>query len=55
MNPIALELGPLDIYWHSILLVGSILIAAVLSDLLARYRGQDLPSRKSPRMSQEVP
>jgi phosphatidylglycerol:prolipoprotein diacylglycerol transferase len=36
MNPIALQLGPLDIYWHSIAIAGSTLIAAVLAHVVAR-------------------
>jgi phosphatidylglycerol:prolipoprotein diacylglycerol transferase len=41
MNPIAFELGALPIYWHSILIVAGILVATLLADCIARYRGQD--------------
>ena len=40
MNPIAIELGPLAIYWHSILVVVGILLAALLTGLVARHHGE---------------
>lgn len=41
MNPIAFQLGPLDVYWHSLLIAGGILVAALLADRLARLWGED--------------
>ena len=41
MNPIAFQLGPMDIYWHAILTAGSVLAGALLSTLFARLWGQD--------------
>jgi phosphatidylglycerol:prolipoprotein diacylglycerol transferase len=41
MNPIAFQLGPIDIYWHAILTAGSVLAGALLCTLLARLWGRD--------------
>ena len=41
MNPIAFQLGPLDIYWHGLLIAGGILVATLLTDRLARLWGED--------------
>lgn len=41
-NPVAFELGSIAIYWHSLLIVASILVAALLCTFLARYWRQEL-------------
>jgi phosphatidylglycerol:prolipoprotein diacylglycerol transferase len=41
MDPIAFQLGPIDVYWHAILIVAGILAAGLLCTLLARFWGQD--------------
>jgi phosphatidylglycerol:prolipoprotein diacylglycerol transferase len=40
LDPVALQLGPLAIHWHSVLIAGSILAAALLATLIARYWGE---------------
>jgi len=41
VNPVAFAVGPVDVYWYGILTAGSILAAALLCTLLARFWGQD--------------
>jgi phosphatidylglycerol:prolipoprotein diacylglycerol transferase len=41
MNPTAFELGPIAVHWHSILIVGGILIAALISAQTARRLDKD--------------
>jgi len=41
MNPIALQIGPINIYWYGILIVTGILAAAYLSTYTARIWGED--------------
>jgi phosphatidylglycerol:prolipoprotein diacylglycerol transferase len=41
MNPIAFELGPLAVYWHSILIVAGVLAAALVADRVARVWQED--------------
>jgi phosphatidylglycerol:prolipoprotein diacylglycerol transferase len=41
MNPIAFQLGPIDVYWYSILSIGGILVAALLATRTARLWAQD--------------
>jgi phosphatidylglycerol:prolipoprotein diacylglycerol transferase len=41
MNPIALQIGPINIYWYGILIVTGILAAAYLSTYTARMWGED--------------
>jgi phosphatidylglycerol:prolipoprotein diacylglycerol transferase len=40
-DPVAFELGPIDIYWHALLIVTGILVAALISMQAARRWGQD--------------
>jgi phosphatidylglycerol:prolipoprotein diacylglycerol transferase len=41
MNPIAFQLGPIQVYWYSILITGGILVAAILSTQIARFWGEE--------------
>lgn len=41
MNPIAFQLGPIDVYWYGILIVSGILLAAVLTTRTAQLWGEN--------------
>jgi prolipoprotein diacylglyceryl transferase len=41
MNPIAFQLGPIAVYWHGILTLGGIVVAALLSTRTARLWNED--------------
>jgi phosphatidylglycerol:prolipoprotein diacylglycerol transferase len=41
MNPIAFQLGPIDVYWYGILSAGGILAGAILAARTARFWAQD--------------
>ena len=41
MNPTLLELGPFQVHWYGLLIVGGAVLAAWLSTLEARRRGED--------------
>lgn len=41
MNPVLVRLGPFQIHWYGLLIVGGALLAAYLSTIEARRRGED--------------
>ena len=41
MNPIAISIGPLQVHWYGLLIVGGAILAAYIATLEAKRRGED--------------